>query len=379
MNALFLINETIKEFGGISMKILNQVDALKRLGFNVMLSELKPGNKGGFSGRYIGKNKIDQYSKINLISKIQSTTRYKNLYRYIIANEIKMVYVRYVHFANPFFISFLRKLKKNDVKVLLEIPTYPYDQEYTNLKITNKILHGIEKRSRKKFNNLVSHIITFTPESNIFGVPAIEISNGIEVDSINTVKNRKPDSDIHLIGVASIAYWHGYDRVIEGIYKYYDQHPNARKVFFHIIGDSLDSESMRYKKLAEQYDLRSYIKFHGKKFHKDLDDLFNEADIAVGCLGCHRKGMSYSKSLKNREYAARGLPFFYSDIDSAFEGQDFILKVPPNDTPVNINDVISFLDRKDMDPMTIRNYARENLSWDKQFEKIVRIVFPDFE
>ena len=199
------------------------------------------------------------------------------------------------------------------------------------------------------------------------------------MDSINTVKNRKPDSDIHLIGVASIAYWHGYDRVIEGIYKYYDQHPNARKVFFHIIGDSLDSESMRYKKIAEQYDLRSYIKFHGKKFHKDLDDLFNEADIAVGCLGCHRKGMSYSKSLKNREYAARGLPFFYSDIDSAFEGQDFILKVPPNDTPININDVISFLDRKDMDPMTIRNYARENLSWDKQFEKIVRIVFPDFE
>jgi hypothetical protein len=376
MKSLFLICEPLLEYGGISMKILAQEKALERLGFQVVLSELKTDNKNKFTGRYIGEKIIDNYSNINFISKIQFRIKYGNLYRYIVTNEIKLVYIRYAHFANPFFISFLKKLKRSDIKVLLEIPTYPYDQEYNNLKITNEVLMWIEKLSRKKFKDLVSRIITFTPEMKIFGVPSIEISNGIEVSSIKIAEQRAPDNAIHLIGVASIAYWHGYDRVIEGMHNYYLQNPDRRKIFFHIVGNAEDEESRRYHDFVNEYNLSNYIKFYGKKFGKELDILFNDADIAVGCLGCHRKGMKYSKSLKNREYCARGIPFFYSETDEPFENQNFIFKVPADESPIDIDEIIKFYDGNKFDRNNIRNYAFRNLSWDKQFEKVMKNVFP---
>lgn len=376
MKLLFLIAEPLLDYGGITMKILAQVKAFQRLGFEVVLSELKTDDKDKFIGRYVDGEVIDKYSNASLISKIESRIKYGKLYEFIFDNQIKLVYIRYAHFANPFFIAFLKKLKRNDIKILMEIPTYPYDDEYTNLKLTNRILMWAEKLSRQNFKNIVTQIITFTPESNIFGVPAIEISNGIEVDSISRAEKRESDNEIHLIGVASIAYWHGYDRVIEGMYKYYLHNGDKKKVFLDIIGDSSDPESRRYHELVNKFKLNGYVKFHGKKFGKELDILFNTADIAIGCLGNHRKGIKYSKSLKNREYCARGIPFFYSDIDNTFENQGFIFKVSANDTPIDVNTIINFLNNNDFDRDKIRNYAIENLSWDKQLKKVLNIVFP---
>ncbi len=379
MKSLFLAGETLKDFEGVSKKIIEQINALERLGLNVVLSDLKTDDKNKFIGRYVDGQIIDKYSKIDFLSKLQSRIKYKNLYKYIIANKIKLVYIRYAHFANPFFISFLKKLKKSGIKVLLEIPTYPYDKEYDSLKLTIKTLLWVERMSRRHFKNLVTLIITFTPETKIFGVPAIEISNGIEVNSICIVSPRETDDEIHLIGVASIAYWHGYDRVIEGIKNYYRRHQNIKRVFFHVIGDSSDAESLRYKKLVKQYNLTEYIKFHGKRFGKELDDLFNRADIGVGCLGCHRKGMRYSKSLKNREYCARGIPFFYSETDESFEKQNFIFKVPSSDSPVDIIEIIKFIDNNKFDRSQIREYALKNLTWDRQFEKVLSKALPAFK
>ena len=105
MKSLFLVCETLQDFEGVSKKILEQINALERLGFNVVLSDLKTDDKSQFTGRYIDGEIIDKYSNSDLISKIQSRIKYRNLYRYIIANEIKLVYIRYAHFANPFFIS----------------------------------------------------------------------------------------------------------------------------------------------------------------------------------------------------------------------------------------------------------------------------------
>ncbi len=379
MRCLFLVGEILQDYEGVSKKVLQQTNALKRLGFDVVLSDLKADDKNKFLGRYVGEKIIDQYSNIDLISKIESRIKYRNLYRYIIASEIKLVFIRYAHFANPFFISFLIKLRQNDIKVLLEIPTYPYDQEYKNLKFANRILMGIEKRSRMKFKNLITRILTVTPATVIFGVPAIEINNGIEVDSINMAEKMPDDNEIHLIGVASIAFWHGYDRVIEGLRKYYEQHSNNKKVLFHIIGDNNYFESSRLKELVKKYNLIDYVIFHGRKSGKELDKIFNLADIAVGSLGCHRISIKNIKSIKNREYCARGIPFFYSEKDIDFENKDFVFKVPGNDNPINIDEIISFLMNNKFDPMKIRKYAEENLTWDKQFLKVLNEVYPDFK
>ena len=106
---------------------------------------------------------------------------------------------------------------------------------------------------------------------------------------------------------------------------------------------------------------------------------FNKADIAVGSLGGHRIAIKYIKSLKSREYCARGIPFFYSAIDPDFEGKDFIHKVPPNDHPIDIEEIINFVASNKFEPIKIRKYAVENLTWDKQFEKVLQNVIPDFK
>jgi hypothetical protein len=175
-----------------------------------------------------------------------------------------------------------------------------------------------------------------------------------------------------MAGVANLSFWHGYDRIIEGLSRYYHyKRPEEKKVFFHIIGDSSSSESNRYKELVKKYGLSDYVKFHGRKFGKDLDSLFNQMDIAVGSLGGHRKNIKFDKSLKNREYCARGIPFFYSLIDPDFEGQDFIYKVPSNDDPIDISSIIEFIDNSNYDSARIRNFAEENLTWEQQFKKIL--------
>jgi glycosyltransferase involved in cell wall biosynthesis len=378
MNALFLIGEALTDFGGISKKVLAQVNALEHCGINVSLSYLVANDKNKCTGRYVNQEIVDRYSAIPIISEFQWRCKYKNLYNYIRANEIRLVYIRYIHFANPFFISFLRKLKKSGVKILLEIPTYPYDQEYKDLKFTSRIVLLIEKFSRNKFKKYVTRVITLTNDTTIFGVPTIQISNGIDPNSISLVKKDKTNNDIHLIGVASIAYWHGYDRVIEGLHNYYcSDEQGKKKVFFHIAGDNANMESMRYKELVKKYNLNNYVIFYGRKSGSELDSIFDKCDIAVGCLGSHRKGFKYSKSLKNREYSARGLPFFYSDMDEDFEDVDFVLKVPANDDPINIEAIINFVNNNTFDAAKIRNYALENLTWKKQFEKVLTDIFID--
>jgi hypothetical protein len=379
MKALFLIGESLDDFGGISKKIIDQVNALKNLGIDVSLSYLLSNAKNAFVARYVDEKKIEQFSSFPIISQIESRSKYNKLYNYIEKNEIEVVFIRYIHFANPFFISFLRKLKKRNIKVLLEIPTYPYDQEYQEVKFTSKLVLLIEKLSRNQFKKYVTRILTVTPHKKIFGVPTIEISNGINTHSIKMAEKTKRDDGIHFIGVASMAHWHGYDRVIEGFHEYYSKPTNKRKIYFHIVGDNENTESLRYKELVKRYDLSKYVIFFGRKSGEALDTLYNIADIGVGCLGCHRKGLKFSKSLKNREYCSRGIPFFYSETDLEFEESNFVFKVPADESAIDIQQIIEFISNHEFDTLQIRKYAIENLDWEKQYEKVLKELFPDFK
>ena len=378
MKALFLIGESLTDFGGISKKIIAQVNALKNLGLHVALSYLKADQKNKFVTRYIDEEKINEFSSNPILSQIQWRTRYKNVYDYIVENGIEIVFIRYIHFANPFFTSFLKKLNKKNIKVLLEIPTYPYDQEYQELKLTSKLVLHVEKLSRRRFKKYVARILTVTPYKTIFGVPTIEISNGIDPSSIKIVEKNNSTSDINLIGVASMARWHGYDRLIEGFRDYYSNPTNKREIFFHIVGDNDNAESLRYKELVKKYHLSEYISFYGRKSGEELDTIFNQADLAVGSLACHRIEIKDVKSLKNREYCARGLPFFYSETDAEFEGKDFVFRVPADESSINIEKIFEFISNHNFDAQKIRKYAIENLSWEKQYQKVLKELFPDF-
>ncbi len=222
-------------------------------------------------------------------------------------------------------------------------------------------------------------MITFSDAKEIFGQRTINISNGVDFDSIPLHSSPTSHlSPLHLIGVAEVHYWHGYDRLIAGLGEYYRQ-GGQREVFFHIVGGiwSGDLHGSAFapgiQTLIDQYGLRNYVILHGQMFGPALDNLFNQCQFAIGSLGRHRNGITIIKTLKNREYATRGLPFIYSEQDSDFDNQPYIIKVPADESPIDIQRILDYMDHFQMKPEEIRKTV-EHLTWKIQMQRVVDAV-----
>lgn len=83
----------------------------------------------------------------------------------------------------------------------------------------------------------------------------------------------------------------------------------------------------------------------------------------------------YIKTLKNRRYAARGLAFTYSETDEDFDHMPYVWKVPPDESPVNVQELIDFRKTLKMTPVEIRESVRP-LSWKAQMQKVIDAIRP---
>jgi len=95
--------------------------------------------------------------------------------------------------------------------------------------------------------------------------------------------------------------------------------------------------------------------------------------MGIGSLGRHRVGINKIKTLKNREYAARGIPFIYSEIDSDFDQMPYVLKVPANETTIDINSIVKFYKKISITPMEIRSSIID-LSWEHQMKIVLNNI-----
>lgn len=93
--------------------------------------------------------------------------------------------------------------------------------------------------------------------------------------------------------------------------------------------------------------------------------------MGVASLARHRNGIESLKSLKNREYAARGIPFVYSERDSDFDAMPYVLKVPADNSPLDIAALAGWLDAADRTPEHIRRTIEGSLSWERQMQKVM--------
>jgi len=159
--------------------------------------------------------------------------------------------------------------------------------------------------------------------------------------------------------------------VIKGLFEYYKTDPSIN-VYFHIVGAGAELENL--KKLTESLGLSEFVIFHGPKHGEELDRLFDEAHVAIGSLGNHRKGLRVSADLKTREYCARGIPFVisYDDVDFP-DDFPYMLKVPADESPVDIEQILQFYERiKDRHIVKeMRDYAEKNLSWEAKLKPVI--------
>lgn len=369
MKALFLTFHGFHATNGISKKIHYQVRALEANGVETHLCYLS--EKQGIKYRLVDQEILADYGG-GIKGKLYKRFEFHSVFHYIIKNQINLVYIRSDHNANPFTIRLARKIKKAGIHVVMEIPTYPYDQEYVSF--NRKIQLLVDQCFRKRLAKYVDRIITFSNYKTIFGTPTIQISNGIDFDDIPMKQHVNDTSqEIHLIGVAEIHFWHGFDRLLKGLVNYYNTSPQY-KVYFHIIGDFFTQrEREECMSIVKENHLAPYVILHGRQTGKDLDLLFEQCDFGIGSLGRHRSGITHIKTLKNREYAARGIPFVYSEIDDDFENMPYIMKIPADESIVNITTILSFYNQLHATPQTIRN-SIQSLSWNNQMKKVIDAI-----
>ena len=373
MKVLFLIFHGFDPNNGISKKISYQLEAFKANGHEAHLCYM---DENDSKRRIVDEEVIADYGN-GKKGKILKRTEFGSIVDYATKEGIEFVYIRSNHNANPFTIHMVRRMKKAGMKVVMEIPTYPYDQEYFNKAMRRQLIQ--DKLFRNVFAKQLDAIVTFSEEDIIFGQQTIRISNGIDFDSVRMKKkNQHPANELHMIGVAEIHRWHGFDRVIKGMADYYAT-PKETKVYFHVVGYFFSPvEEAEITEVIKTHHLEPYVILYGKKHGEELDEIFDRCDFGIGSLGRHRVGIEHIKTLKNREYAARGIPFVYSEKDTDFDTKPYVLKVPADETTVKIDDIIKFYQQLTITPQEIRDSISE-LSWKHQMGKVINTVYPKQE
>ena len=375
MKILFLVYHGFSEVSGISKKIHYQVKGLRENGHDVHLCYYGFA-ENGHRCRYIDDKVIKDYGSGKLAG-IRQRLSYDCIYNYCIHEKIEFVYARCFQNANPWLIHFFKKLRKAGIRAVTEIPTYPYDGEFINFGWKARLGLKIDQLFRKKLYQQMDALVTFSDAERIFEQRTIRISNGVDFDSIplyqppSRLDMTIGEASLHLIGVAEVHAWHGFDRVMTGIGEYHGD----RAVFFHVVG-GIHPNRMRtiFTPIINKYGLQDKILFHGQLFGKELTRVFNQCHFAIGSLGRHRSGITVIKTLKNREYATRGIPFIYSEQDSDFDLQPYVLKAPADESPIDIQLIIDFLDHFTMSPEDIRKTV-EHLRWKIQMQRVLDVVF----
>lgn len=371
MKALFLIFHGFDKANGISKKIHYQVKALRECGMDVRLCYYDITSHG--EQRLMVDDEVIADFGTGITAKIWKRIYYGPIIKYAHREKIDWVYIRSYHNANPFTLRLVKRLKSNGAKVVMEIPTYPYDQEY--IAPSMKLSLFVDRCFRHQLAKRLDGIVTFSNAETIFGGRTIRISNGIDFDAIPMKHSRNDAStkELHLIGVAEVHYWHGFDRLVNGLAEYYRTNPDY-KVYFHIVGP-ISGEREREEILPAIHDnhLEPYVILHGPLHGEELDAQFEKADFAIGSLGRHRSGITHIKTLKNREYAARGFAFTYSEIDEDFDTMPYVWKVPADESPIDIPKLIEFQRSLKITPEDIRESVRP-LSWKAQMQRVIEGV-----
>ena len=389
MKILFLVYHGFEDYSGITKKIHYQVKGLKENGYDTRLCyyDFSP---EGHRCRYVDGQVIEDYGTGKWAA-IRQRMSYDCIYDYCVREGIQLVYARSFMNANPWLIRFFKKLHKAGIHAVTEIPTYPYDQEFKKFGWKTQTELKIDHLFRKMAYQYMDAMVTFSDAKEIFGQKTINISNGVDFDSIPlhqpSAISHQPSS-LHMIGVAEVHDWHGFDRVMAGIGEYYRQNQtalatphsllensNKPDVFFHVVGGVHPNRMNNvFAPIINQYGIQDKIIFHGQLFGDELTKVFNQCQFAIGSLGRHRSGITVIKTLKNREYATRGIPFIYSEQDSDFDHQPYVLKAPADESPVDIQQIFDFMDNFKMNPKDIRRTV-EHLTWNIQMQRVVDAVF----
>lgn len=350
------------DYSGVTKKIKAQSKAMEALGNRVYIA--------GVNG--------DKYSILNeeggILIKDKSFFQKRRLIfsfmlKQIIEKKIDIVYLRMM-LSGPSLIVFLRELKKKNVKIIMEVPTYPYDHEAHGVRA--KVILLLDRIYRKKYSGLVDRIVTFSDDLFIFNISCINVSNAVDESLILKKTEAKEGSVIKFISVSSLYNWHGVDRFIKSIENYYIK-GGCLPIEFNIVGPNNDI-SLNLEKIVQSSNvLKDRVFFLGYKNSLELAEIYKAMHIGVGSLARHRSKVFKINTLKNKEYGAYGLPIIYSESDKDFDNQSFVYRVNPDETLIDIDSILFWYSNRQWDDDEILNFTKK-FTWKEQMNKVLNLI-----
>lgn len=365
--------DDLDRMSGVAKKIYQQSRAFSELGIPTTVFI---GSRSGY-GKSFKFGEVTQENYSGYFSSKFKVIRRRVFFEYIrdelSAKAYKFLYLRNT-LVTPSLVRWMEKVKINCPKTIVEVPTYPYRSEF----ITQRKYHALilDLLLFKKLAAKTDLFALINGRNNLI-VPnyiaekCVEFRNGIDVES---TKLREPieHEAIRLVGVANVSLWHGYDRVILGLNRYYKE-AGSRNIEFHIVGDGPEIEPL--KNQVSQMNLKTHVKFHGVLRGAELDSIYDSSDIAVSSLGLHR--VSAGDPLKSKEYCARGIPFVCLESEADFRGINFVHMVESADNAIDIRKCLHFLKSLESpkeQAKKMRLYASSKLTWKTRMRSVVEKI-----
>lgn len=288
------------------------------------------------------------------------------------------IYVRRPRYISSDMLDFFSSLKEANpkAKILLEVPTYPYDSEMRGAAMYPALVK--DRWNRKKLAEHCDRVVDYSGHDELFGVPALQVINGIDLSRI-APRSESLGDELHIICTAAFSDWHGIDRFLDGLARYEASEP-TKCIVFHLVGDGPALQDLKAR--ASKGNLLDHVVFHGMCSRDEMDAVYDQCTLAIECLGIHRKGCKVSSSLKSREYLAKGIPFVYSGSIDIFEEEpaDFCLQVPADESPIDIGQIVRFHDvlysaqSEKAVIERIREYAQRHVAMEKAMKNVIDYI-----
>lgn len=298
-----------------------------------------------------------------------------------------VIFIRFSDLAFPFLFIILCWLRIIGKKLIIDIPTPRHaGLQEINTAINNKII-----RYLRVLINCISWIwvllpanliVQYAEESKFFSIglksKSLKIGNGILLNSskmFTQVVDSEFNSKFNLCGVAKLARWHGFDRLISAMGEL-KREQNELNIRFTVVGDG--SELNKLKELTILLGLENDVFFTGPLKGTALDSVLKDSHFGVSSLGLFRIGLNEASVLKTREYMSSGLAVIAAGADPDFdENNPYRLQVNNSEESEELIELLKKIQNGDVgifNQNDIYDYAKKHLSLESKLIAILQRI-----
>ena len=143
----------------------------------------------------------------------------------------------------------------------------------------------------------IDRLIVIGNYNIIDGIKTIPMINGVDMELISPIHPTLEDGAIHIMAIAKIEWWHGYDRFLKGMAQYY-QSGGQRGIVLHLVGTGEAHASL--VAMVKGLGLESCVIIHGYKVGKELDEIYNRCHLGLISLAMPRIMTRLQGNLRTR-------------------------------------------------------------------------------